>query len=179
MKRQSSLKYFFGMLSTLFGMPPAGASEYETADIYRDMRSMVLQQPAHNSGLLMETGYDGAVMTLVAISDDTVSIYFSNGGGMLGMGFQDEPRRVAAELLALAAHFRAQAVPAPQQPLPGKSKTRFYFLTGGEVLASPEFVTDDLGNNRLPFSPLFHKAHELMAAVREAQERQQAQPPQP
>lgn len=87
-------------------------------------------------------------------------------------------RAPAGFALALAEQFRAQAVPAPQQPLPGKSKTRFYFLTGGEVLASPEFGTDDLGHNRLAFSPLFHKAHELIAAVREAQERLQAQPPQ-
>jgi hypothetical protein len=36
--------------------------------------------------LLMETGYPEAVATLVAVADGTSSLYFSNGGGFIGVG---------------------------------------------------------------------------------------------
>jgi hypothetical protein len=35
-------------------------------------------------GVLMETGYDSATVTLFALSDGTTSLYFSNGGGVIG-----------------------------------------------------------------------------------------------
>src|SRR5712671_7117575 len=35
-------------------------------------------------GILMETGYDLATVTLFALADGTTSLYISNGGGMIG-----------------------------------------------------------------------------------------------
>src|ERR1700730_10592798 len=35
-------------------------------------------------GILMETGYDVATVTLFALADGTTSLYLSNGGGMIG-----------------------------------------------------------------------------------------------
>jgi len=35
-------------------------------------------------GVLMETGYDSVTVTLLALSDGTTSLYFSNRGGVIG-----------------------------------------------------------------------------------------------
>lgn len=145
---------------------------YVTSDAYQGLRRQVLTlDPASIGltetgsnqvwGLLMETGYPEAVATLVTLGDGTVSLYFSNGGGMTGAGQHEGPRKASQALLAAAPSFLAQAQPTDDYPLPGKGRTRFYFLTYGGIL-TVEAAEDDLGYDRHPLSPLFHKAHEVI-----------------
>jgi len=67
------------------------------ADIYTSLRNQALSlnstqidikvdQSNPIFGILMETGYKDAVVTLSAIGDGSVSLYFSNGGGIIGLG---------------------------------------------------------------------------------------------
>lgn len=121
----------------------------------------------------METGYPGAVVSLVALADGTVSMYFSNGGGIIGLGPHPEPHRIAKELIASAQRFSLQATATKKFPLPKQSHTRFYFLTGNGV-ASVAAKEDDLGSQRHTLSPLFHKAHELISAIRIIDEQRNA-----
>jgi hypothetical protein len=67
--------------------------DYVLADVYRGLRAQALQLTAAQVGpadavfgVLMETGYPEAVVSLVALSDGTASLYFSNGGGIIGTG---------------------------------------------------------------------------------------------
>ena len=66
----------------------------------------------------MDTRYPEAVMTLVALADGTTSLYFSNGGGMIGGG--EHPRVAAAtrRLVDVAARFLTVLSPATDFPLP-------------------------------------------------------------
>lgn len=150
--------------------------EYEPAEIYLGLRRQILsltqnqinsllKPPTLLIGVLMESGYDEAVATLVTIADGTVSLYFSNGGGMLGLGEHEEIRKTCIDFLSFANQFVSKATPTSTFPLPLKGYTTFYFLTNSGVL-SLTAKENDLGNNRLPLSPLFHKAHEVISQAR-------------
>lgn len=118
-------------------------------------------------GVLMETGYPPAVVTLLALAEGTVSIYFSPGGGIIGAGEYPEPGRLRGELISEAQKYSSQAKTTKVFPLPEQSLTRFYFLKGGGEVVYAEANEDDLGKKRHVLSPLFYKGHELMAAIRE------------
>lgn len=161
---------------------PGDGSGYEVADVYRRLREQVLALRTNPGGsvaadspilgMLMETGYDDAVATLVTIVDGTVSFYFSNGGGMIGLGEHEQVRQAAASYLASARKFLSLGQPATVFPLPTEGNVTFYFITpsGVRSLTANE---DDLGNHRLPLSPLFHQAHEVIGQARLADEARQ------
>ena len=113
----------------------------------------------------METGYSDAVVTLVTIANGTVSLYFSNGGGIIGVGEYEGPRNACHSLLSLAPKFIKYAKRTQTFPLPKEGNTRFYFLTYNGIY-TVEKKEDDLGNNRLPLSPLFLEAHEVITQAR-------------
>src|SRR5262249_51523623 len=158
-------------VSAVFLKAPLMAQDYEVADVYVGLRNMVLQTKPEQIGikdsstgavwgLLMETGYPQAVASLVALADGTVSLYFSNGGGSIGLGPHPGPKRVSQELLKLAPQFLQYCQPAQEFPLPSRSRTRFYLLTRDGIVTA-EAEEEELGRRRHPLSPLFHKAHEL------------------
>jgi hypothetical protein len=150
--------------------------KYKTGGVYLDLRQRALSLDPVKIGLtpdsanvvwgvLMETGYKEAVATLVALGDGTVSLYFSDGGGIIGVGQHKGPRKANEALPAFAPGFIEHASPTTVFPLPTEGRTRFYFLCFDGVRTA-EAKEEDLGNNRLPLSPLFHKAHEVITAVR-------------
>lgn len=152
-------------------MPSPG---YTVAEIYSDLRNQVLGLKwegagAVSSGLvavLMETGYPEAVATLVAGSDGTVSLYFSNGGGIIGAGDHQAVRGVAKSFLAVAEGYLPQAKLADVFPLPAISHVRFYLVTTQGVY-TVDALEDDLGYERHSFSKLFFAGHDLIAVVLE------------
>lgn len=174
MKRTLLMAGIFSLLSNLFASDSRG-SDYQPAETYSDLRKMVLStapkdvglqpKPKEVWGVLMETGYSKAVATLVALADGTVSLYFSNGGGMVGLGPQPGPSLAAQSFLLASQQFSEQAQPTTTFPLPKPTFTRFYLLTGTQVL-TVEAKEDDLGHGRHHFSPLFHKGHELITEIR-------------
>lgn len=60
--------------------------------------------------------------------------------------------------------------PAREYPLPVKGCVRFYLLANDGVFTA-EAGEKALGAGRAPLSPLFFKAHEVIAQVRLAEER--------
>ena len=148
---------------------------YKVADIYTGLRDQALRwkpdgAPPAAYGLLMETGSQDGVVTLVASSDPSVSLYFSNGGGIIGTGeHEDVAIAVRALIEALAdnvALLRRERVVrlTTSFPLPQKKRTVFYLLTPDGVMTA-EAKEDDLGNNRHALSGLFHSVHGLIALV--------------
>jgi len=167
-----------GLLASIIGLFGCGKDAPKadtTADIYRNLRQQVLtldpakiglRPTAANQvwGLLLETGYPKAVVSLVTIADGTVSLYFSNGGGIIGVGQHDEPRKACEAFLAFAPKFIPYADRTEVFPLPSEGHTRFYFFTFNGIL-TVDANEDELGNNRSPLSPLFHKGHEVITAA--------------
>ncbi len=150
-----------------------GVEPYKTADMYVDLRNRALGYEPANApasskviAVLMETGYPEAIATLVAVSDGAVSLYFSNGGGIIGAGEHIAVREVASVLLSSADALLPHASKTEAFPLPLRGHVRFYLVTTSGVFTA-EALEDDLGYQRHSLSPLFHQAHELIAAVRE------------
>ncbi|MGH7356315.1 MAG: hypothetical protein ACRELS_17295 [Candidatus Rokuibacteriota bacterium] len=84
----------------------------------------------------METGYPTAVATLVALADGTASLYFSNGGGVIGARQAEAPARAARQVVSTASGHLSLLAPAAQQPLPRRGHTRFYVLTAQGLLTA-------------------------------------------
>ena len=116
-------------------------------------------------GLLMETGYEKAVVTLIVLRDETVSLYFSNGGGMLGLGGVEGPRAAGVRLLEKAEGYVSAFKPAAVPPPPALKMTQFVAITqDGTLVASA--LEAELAKDMNPLSPLFHAGHEVITQAR-------------
>ncbi len=184
MKRISLAASLLSFVAGLFS-PNANAADYQLAQAYSGLRDMVfgtkpdsigvkVKDAAEVWGVVMETGYPEAVVSLVALADGTVSLYFSNGGGIIGLGPHAGPQRAAQSFLGAAQQSSRLAQPTTSYPLPKPSYTRFYWLTGNGSLTA-EAKEDDLGNDRHPLSPLFYKGHELISEVRAVEQKLRSQ----
>lgn len=171
---------WFSFLSRLFSSSD-NPGRYNLAESYSGLRNMILstkpekigvssKEPDKVWGVLMETGHPKAVATVVALADGTVSLYFSNGGGIIGLGSHAGPKRAAESFVAGCQQYMGQLKPTKRFPLPRVGYTRFYLLTTSGIRTG--YVReDDLGNGRHVLSPLFHKGHELISEVRMVDER--------
>jgi len=152
-------------------------------DVYLGLRNLIFSsrppgwmataRPTDLWGVLMETGYSSGVATLVALADDTVSLYYSTGGGAIGLGPNDGPRRAAQLLLRTAPRFLRELQGTRSYPLPPVAEVRFYFLTRDET-STANIKENELGSGRHALSPLFHVAHALISEIRSVVESQQA-----
>ena len=146
-------------------------------DVYLGLRNQVLSVKPSDIGVsptsdlpvvwgvLMETGYPEDVVTLVSLADRTTSLYFSNGGGVMGAGEHAPVAQATAGFISLAQLFHSQMRPATSFPLPTVGNVRFYLLTFSGVLTA-EADEQDLGHERHQLSPLFHKGHEVIGNIR-------------
>jgi len=153
----------------------------DPADNFRALREQALRVDAaalglvasptraHVWGVLMETGYPEAVVTLVTLAEGTTSLYFSNGGGVIGAGEHASVRAAGDALLSAAEAHLAGFTPAEATPLPELGRVRFYVRTFGGTLGA-EAEERALGERRHPLAPVFHAGHALIAAVRQATE---------
>jgi hypothetical protein len=176
MKTSTTFLIMASFLSMLFGCKQP--KPYETAEIYRSLRQQVFDLPKTETdfgqddrwAILMETGLEDACYTLVAVADGSASLYFSNGGGMIGGGEHPEGAAAAKAFLEFSREFDSQLTPSTDRPLPRPGMTRFYIVREDDLLTG-EFSEDALGNGDLPVSPLFHKGHELITVIRLIEER--------
>jgi len=124
----------------------------------------------HVWGVIMETGHPEGVVTLVALVDGTTSLYFSNGGGIIGAGEHESVRVANAAFLAAAEAQLADFSHAGATPQPGMGRVRLYVRTfGGTVGADAE--EQELGEGRHTLSPVFHAGHAVISAIQQAAER--------
>jgi len=160
----------------LFGIKSTMAKEYEVSKIYSNLRDMALtldptkiglHPPRSNNvwGILMETGYEGAVVTLVTIADGTVSLYFSNGDGIIGIGEHKNARKAGDLFLSYAPNYLKFAKLTDNFPLPEVGYTKFYFLTYDGIYTVEE-RENNLGNKESPLSPFYFEAQEVISQAR-------------
>lgn len=164
------------LLTRLFGTTVTGR-DYKTAENYVLLRDAVfatrpdaigiIDEPGAQSvwGVVLETGYPETVASLVAMADGTVSLYFSNGGGMIGLGSHERLQQASRALLETASRFLAYCDPTSKYPLPRKQHSRFY-LFSHDAKFSVEAKEADLACDSHPLSPLYHTAHELITEIR-------------
>ncbi len=115
-------------------------------------------------GLVVDIGVETGVATLVVLRDGTISLYFSNGGGLIGLGQHDEMHEKADRLLSLAEDFSLEGPEAEKDTLPSEDATRFNFLgfNGARAMEEPD---EALELDDHPLHPLWEAAHDIIAAA--------------
>jgi hypothetical protein len=147
-----------------------GTAGYTPSAEYSALRLRVLRNSTAGDegsvtrGLLVETGYAEAVVTLVALEDGTASLHFSNGGGGAGRGLQELPTVAARSLVAFTEHALSHLSSTTSYPLPRPGHARFYLIRSDGVHTA-EVREDHLRDNRHALSPLFHAARELIEDI--------------
>jgi hypothetical protein len=155
------------------------AAQSPPADVYHGLRQQVFALTPDQLGggtfaeepilaLVMETRYPEAVATLVAVADGTTSLYFSNGGGVIGAGTHAAVAE-ASERWLEAGRAALRELPEVAEPaLPADGTTQFLAVTptGLRGLAVPEA---ELGERRHDLSPLFYAGQDVITQIRLAE----------
>lgn len=158
----------------LAGRKPAGPG------MFQKMRDMQLRTPPREMGLVpsapdqivcvcMEQGIGDGAMSLRCFLDGTVSLYFTGGFGIIGVGQNDEGKSKGLALVNAADQFREHFQPDQELALPGGDRTRF-ILVRFDGTFSVEVATADLESGQGPLSPLFHLGHEVITVARKLHE---------
>jgi hypothetical protein len=116
-------------------------------------------------GVLMETGYAPAVVTLVSLADGTTSLCFGSGGGVIGAEKHTTVREATAAFIAAAEHHRDKLAPTDSFPLPDVDRVRFYVLTFTGTLTA-EAGERELGKRTHELSALFYAGHDVITQIR-------------
>lgn len=120
-------------------------------------------------GAIMELGYPTGIVTLLSFAEGTTSLYFSNGGGVVGAGERESVRLMAEEFLDVVEAHVASMGPVEDTPTPRIGRVRFYARTFEGTLGA-EATEDQLAKDH-PLSPLFRAGHAVITAIRESTER--------
>ena len=116
-------------------------------------------------GVFMETGYKDAVFSLRCFAEGSISIYFTNGGGIIGIGEHEKARKAGLDFIKEAEKYLEKSILTTNYELPDLNKTIFYILTFDGIYYYETFE-NDLGNMKSDFSPLFYKAQEVITEAR-------------
>ena len=172
----------FSFLGRLMGAEDKPA--FEVAPIYKDMRNLALKlndkeipdlkgKPVF--AVLMESGFPEAAYTLVAAGDGSASLYFSNGGGLIGAGEHANVRPESLRVVKMAEESLKHMKKVDTFPIVKPGSTTFYIVTPDGVF-SYTAKEDDLGEERdKNLSSLFHQCHSLITQMRIADEKRQAE----
>lgn len=151
------------------------------AQIYLQMRQRVMDTdplsvgilPNDSSslvwGIMMEFVTGSTPVTLVSLADGTTSLYFGNGGGVIGGGGDAGVAQASRDLVALAESYLDDLQPIKEIPLISGEIIRFIALTynGSLCIDVPQVR---LFNGNHLFMPLFNQANRVISLLRMLQE---------
>ena len=169
------------------GKPPASPPAVETGreaaglerreHIYVELRHQALHRSRVELGLpkpsdatrpwgvLMETTYEEASVTVFAVSDGNASIYLSTGGGFIGGVGHEAVRRAAVNMVRVAGTLASLLSPAETYPLPDRGRTIFYLRTEAGVLTGGA-TEAELGQRGHALSELFFAGQDVITQFR-------------
>jgi hypothetical protein len=116
-------------------------------------------------GVLTEFPVGGVVVTLVSLADGTTSLYFANGGGMIGGGAHPDVAAASEEVVRRAESLVGQLSRSTETPLPKEGRVRFYVLTHDGTY-SADVAQDELVQGSSPLAPLFAAADKVVTQFR-------------
>lgn len=115
----------------------------------------------------METALpDGEAYFLLVVAEGTTSLYFSNGGGIIGAEGHESVRAASSRLLnLLSGAYKGEFEPWQGLAVPVAGMTRLYFMTADGVF-SQERSEVIYGEQKSNLSHVFYAAHDVIAAIR-------------
>ena len=125
-------------------------------------------QPGDVLAALMEFHLSTSVVSLVCVVDDTVSLYFSNGRCITGLGRHEQVALAAAGFLIEATAASDALEPADHVPLPRPGDIRLTLVTSEQRLTAA--VSRDLlaGNVDHPLAKFEGAGQNVITAIRES-----------
>ena len=150
------------------------------APVYRRLRQQVLDLDPADIGLaagdggprvwaaLMELGLPEAVVTLVSVGDGATSLYFSNGGGVIGGGETAAVAAATLQFLATAEGLLAELAPTDEFPLPAPGQVLFYALThdGADGAYTAGAAEEELQSRQQALMPLYAMGQNVITQLR-------------
>jgi hypothetical protein len=149
----------------------------QPAEIYLNLRDRMLGQPIADivvepelsdievRAVLVENCRDGEAVTLVALADDTVSLYLGAGGGELGLGSHAQVREASRALLRKADSMKHLMSPGNGHSPPPTGCMVFVLRTPQGNLAA-EVLEFELMKDSHPLSPLSKATADLLSTIR-------------
>jgi hypothetical protein len=119
-------------------------------------------------GIIMEIGYPQVVVTLIALNNGTVDLYFGNGSGVTGGGAFEYVRQKSDQFFQAAEKALKKLSPTKNFPFPDVDRVRFYVMTFSGILTGQD--NKNIANEDRSLYELFHSGHEVIAALREIDE---------
>jgi hypothetical protein len=115
-------------------------------------------------GVMMELGIADVVASLVVLVDGSVSVYLSDGEGVIGCGLHPDVRTAAAKMLRVAGAAAALCAPVDSYPLPHPEQVRFYLLTPHGILGG-EASRVTLDEGAVDLAELYYAGHGVIGMV--------------
>jgi hypothetical protein len=142
---------------------PSSPTGGAPSDTYVELRALALR--AESTSVVVDIPVDDGYATLVAMRDDTTSLYLSTGGGTIGAGSH---ARVAAAAGALRAALvdNLTSFSAGERPdLPPRTAVRFHVSTGAGRYTADVPTGAFWGEVDDPLTPVIATAQDLITAV--------------
>jgi hypothetical protein len=154
-------------VSTDASPPPSAGPSLRSGALSLDPTTLGLSASTSGPvwGVVMDTGLsDGGWHCLVALGEGSTSLYTSSAFGIIGAGQHETVRAATVALLELVTSRLDLFRVAEDSNIPPAGSVAIRALTfdGQRVVTALE---DDLGNGRLPASPVFHAAHAVITQM--------------
>ncbi|HEX4518150.1 MAG TPA: hypothetical protein VH063_01080 [Gaiellaceae bacterium] len=124
-------------------------------------------------GVMMDMGYDTAVVSILGLADGTTSMYISNGGGMIGMGENPNAAAASKRWVEVAEAALPALTEGGDDRLPEEGTIGFNVLTTGPRFAG-EAAESELQGGSHPLSALYAAGQEVLTQIRIVDETQKA-----
>ena len=121
-------------------------------------------------GIVMDMDVDGDTATLTSFASGDASFYLSTGRIIIGGGEHVAVADAAKRFVDGAGQHLERMAKSDAQPRPGPGQVNFYVLISQGVLAATQ-PEKDLGEGRVPLSPLFYAGHDVITQLRLIEER--------
>jgi len=115
-------------------------------------------------GVIMDIGYETAVVSVMGLADGTTSMYISNGGGTLGIG-DHEHAAASSKRWVEVAETAPGLIEGEEGPLPLEGRVRFNVLTTGRRLEA-EAPENELASSEHPLSALYAAGQDVITEIR-------------
>jgi hypothetical protein len=124
-------------------------------------------------GVMMDMGYDTAVVSILGLADGTTSIYISNGGGMIGMGENPDAAAVSKRWVEVAEAALPVLTEGGVDRLPEDGMIGFNVLTTGPRFSGGASESELAGGSH-PLSPLYAAGQDVIGQIRIVDEARKA-----
>ena len=183
-RKQDELKASGGVKPGVPGAPGAPRPpkpQKSPEEVYMDLRRKALETSPMHLGpagdvkedeayaLLMEMGIGNTVMTLASFANGDASVYYKNGGGMVGGSSHEPIRKAAKDFVLLAQKALPRMKKTTDYPAPSPDSVRFYALTPKGVF-TVETSRQSLGDAQNALAAMYYGGQEVVSQMRQVQE---------